>query len=110
MPPAKRSRIKAASWWNTANKSFENIIMESLRRAQQAELAEEGHECGHQFTIQITMRGHSSGAGDDPTHGDAQYADTLVPVVVRAHDLRSALLLAAAKPLGAWFPKEEEKA
>lgn len=102
-----RSRIKAARWWNTAHTTFQNIIVESLRRAVIAEKAETGHECGHEWTIVVASRGHY-GVGGSEEHSDADYSDTYEPVVVRAHDLRAALLLAAAKPLDAWFPEETE--
>lgn len=106
---ATKSRIKAASWWNTVHVSFQNIIMESIRRAVAAEKAETGHDCGHEWTFVVTSRGHSSGAGDDPTHSDANYTDTYEPVTVRAHNLQAALLRAAAMPLSAWFPEEDER-
>jgi hypothetical protein len=101
--------ISAEFWWGSVNTNFTEIITYFLDKAKKAEAREHpDHECGHEWTISITGRGHSSGAGDDPTHSDANYTDTYKPVTVRAHNLRDALLLAAAKPLTAWFEEEED--
>jgi hypothetical protein len=100
--------IPAAFWWRSVGDTFEKVIREFLGKAQAAELAEKGHDCGHEFTITVASRGHSSGVvGEEPPiHSDANYTDTMEPVTVRAHNLRDALLLAAAEPLSSWFPDE----
>ena len=67
------------------------------------------HECGHQFTIRVSIVGHSGISGEGPeSHIDANYADELQPVTVRASNLREALLKATELPLSAWL--DEEKA
>lgn len=83
-----------------------------LTKAKTAEQQEKGHDCGHEFTVTVTSRGHSSGIYGEPDspHSDANYADTMRPVTVRAHNLRDALLLAAAEPLSSWFEDESEDA
>lgn len=104
-----RKPIPAGYWWNTAIQTFDNVIHFALEKAKKAEARDHpDHECGHEWTFYVKCRGHSSGAGDDPTHSDANYTDDYKPVTVRAHDLKSALLLAADKPLSAWFEKEED--
>ena len=81
---------------------------------KRAELREEGHNCGHTFRIQVSGRGHSSGVITDipPTHSDANWWHDDGTVEVRAHNLRDALLLAAALPITAWpglnEPDDEE--
>lgn len=109
---ADRAPIPAAFWWRSAGDDFEKVIREFLARAKAGDLRETGHDCGHEFTITVSSRGHSSGiAGDvDSAHSDANYSDVMRPVVVRAHNLRDALLLAAAEPLSSWFPDDDEDA
>lgn len=58
-----------------------------------------GHQCGHEFEVTIRSRLHSSGAGDDPTHSDADWWDEPTVTTVRAHDLPTALRRAAASYL-----------
>ena len=101
---------RAAFWWHSAGESFEKVAAQMLARAKAAEQQEKGHDCGHEFTITVTSRGHSSGIHGvpDSPHIDANYTDTMQPVTVRAHNLRDALLLAAAEPLSSWFEDESE--
>ena len=103
--------IRAAFWWDSVGNTFENVVREFLGKAKAADLRETGHDCGHEFTIVITSRGHSSGMVGDPSspHNDANYTSTNRPVTVRAHNLRDALLLAAAEPLSVWFDAEEDE-
>jgi hypothetical protein len=105
-----REPIPAAFWWQSAGNDFERVIREFLARAKAADLRDAGHDCGHEFTVTVTMRGHSSGVvGEEPpTHSDANYEDTMRPVTVRAHNLRDALLLAAAEPLSSWLEAEDD--
>lgn len=99
----KRQPISAAQWWHTASGAFA-VVAECLDMAKRAELREEGHECGHTFRIQVSGRGHSWGVITDnpPTHSDANWWHDDGTVEIRAHNLRDALLLAAAKPLAEW--------
>ena len=95
--------ISAAQWWRNASETF-RVVAEYLAMAKRAELRDEGHNCGHEFTITAVSRGHYVG---DTTHKDApepaagDYVPTLT-TKVRAHNLRDALLLAAAEPLAEW--------
>lgn len=99
------ARPIAAQWWHSLLQNFDNVAREFIKRAQAAEKAETGHECGHEFVITVSSRLHISGPGD---HTDADWSDNLRPVTVRAHNLRAALLVAAARPLGEWFADEKE--
>lgn len=104
---AERTPIPAAFWWQTAGNDFEKTLREFLARAQKAERAEKGHECGHRFEISVRSSTHLSGPGE---HTDADYSDGLKPVTVRAHNLRDALLVAATLPLSDWFEDEDADA
>jgi hypothetical protein len=103
------SRIRAAVWWNSLSDTFEKACREFIARAQKAEREEKGHDCGHEWTITIESRGHSSGIYGEPDspHSDANWTSTSGPVTVRAHNLRDALLVAATLPLNEWFDDEE---
>jgi len=92
--------IKAANWWHSLGDTFDKICREFITRALKAEQDEKGHECGHRFEITVRSSTHLSGPGD---HKDADYYDGCVPVEVRAHNLRDALLVAASLPLSDWF-------
>lgn len=100
---SKRKPIPAAFWWRSAGDDFEKVIREFLTRAKKADLAETGHDCGHRFEVIVRSSTHASGPGE---HSDADYSDDMKPVTVRAHNLRDALLLAAALPLTEWFEQE----
>jgi hypothetical protein len=104
-------KATAAFWWRCAGDTFEKVLKEYLTRAKAADLSEKGHDCGHEFTITVSSRGHSSGIFGEPDspHSDANYSDSHRPVTVRAHNLRDALLLAAAQPLSAWFDEDEDE-
>lgn len=105
-----RKPLPAAFWWRNAEDAFEKVVTQMLSKAKAAEAKERGHEFGPEFTITVTVRGHSSGVvseGPGSPHSDADYTDQMQPVTVRAHNLRDALMLAAAEPLGRWFPDEE---
>ena len=103
------NRIWASFWWQSLSNTFETVCREFIAKAQKAERDEKGHDCGHEFTITIESRGHSSGIYGEPDspHSDADYTNTSGPVTVRAHNLRDALLVAAALPLSDWFEDEE---
>ena len=107
----KRKPIPAAQWWRNASETFK-VVAEYLDMAKRAELRDEGHDCGHEFTITTAVsRGHYTVVGD-PTHKDAPEcaAGDYVPMTikVRAHNLRDALLLAAAEPLAEWVMPDDE--
>lgn len=107
---AKGRRIPAEFWWRSARDTFEKVIHEFLDRATKAEQEENGHECGHTFEVLVRSRGHYGLAGKGPEeHSDANYWDDCVPVQVRAHNLRDALLLAAARPLSDFMQGERER-
>jgi hypothetical protein len=104
-------RITAAHW--AANRRNETeVLFEFLKRETEAETRERGHECGHQFTITVTSRGHYGLAGvggaEDPAGGsymceDADYeSEVPMTLTVRAHDLQAALLKAASHGLADW--------
>ena len=99
----KRKPIPAAQWWRNAEGTF-RVVSEYLGMAKRAELRDEGHDCGHTFRIQVAGRGHSWGVvGDNPPrHSDADWWHDDGTVEVRAHNLRDALLIAAALPVTAW--------
>ena len=105
--------IAAAQWWRYAERAF-RTVSEYLGMAKRAELREEGHDCGHTFRIQVTGRGHSWGVVGDvpPQHSDDDRWHDDGTVEVRAHNLRDALLLAAALHITAWpglnEPDDEE--
>jgi hypothetical protein len=103
-----KPQVPAVFWWRSLSDTFENVCREFIARAQKAELAAKGHECGHEWTITIESRGHSSGIYGEPDspHSDAKYTDTSGPVIVRAHNLRDALLVAATLPLNDWLPED----
>ena len=110
-PSVKRQPIPAAQWWRNASEAFK-VVAEYLAMAKRAELRDEGHNCGHEFTITAASRGHYTVVGD-PTHKDApeRAAGDYVPTMttkVRAHNLRDALLLAAAEPLAEWVMPDDE--
>lgn len=102
----KSDPVPAHFWWQSAANQFDKVIREFLKRAKAAELRDMGHDCGHEFTITVSSQMHISGPGE---HSDADYSDEVTPVTVRAHNLRDALLLAAAEPLTSWFKDLEEK-
>lgn len=102
--------VSASFWWQSAGTHFERVVREFLTRAKAADLKATGHDCGHEWTITVSSRGHYGIAHEGPeSHSDANYADEMRPIVVRAHNLRDALLLAAAEPLGSWLEDEEDE-
>ena len=105
----KRKPIPAAQWWRNASETFK-VVVEYLAMAKRAELRDVGHECGHTFRIQVSGRGHSWGVITDnpPTHSDADWWHGDGTVEIRAHNLRDALLLAAAKPLAEWVMPDDK--
>lgn len=50
-----------------------------------------------EYTITVQMRGHN-----------ANWSGDLVPLVVWASNLREALTSAVDRPLGDWFPREDD--
>lgn len=101
-----KKRTPSVFWWTSAEETFGKVIREYLKKAKAAEIEEQGHDCGHEWTITVQCRGHYRMADDlvTPEHSDAKYFSTYKPVVVRAHNLQDALLLAVAEPLQSWFP------
>ena len=98
-----RSNITSGQWWRVVG-DFWTPITEALTRAKKADERETGHDCGHTFRIRVEGRLHSSGVVTDnpPVHSDADWWHDDGTVEVRAHNLRDALLLAAALPMTAW--------
>lgn len=106
----ERIPVPAAAWWSSVSDTFRSTLVEFLARAKAADRREMGHDCGHLFTITVQSIGHSGIVGEGPeSHADAQYSDVYRPVVVRAHNLRDALLLAAAEPLASWLDDEVDE-
>jgi hypothetical protein len=103
MSVQKRERISASFWWGTVVGQFKTLA-EFIAKAQKAELKENGHECGHRFEITVRSATHMSGTGE---HTDVDWWGDQKPVIVRAHNLRDALLVAATLPLNDWFQEEE---
>ena len=108
-PAVKRQPIPAAQWWRNASETFK-VVAEYLDMAKRAELRDVGHDCGHTFRIRVEGRSHSSGVVTDIPliHSDADWWHDDGTVEVRAHNLRDALLLAAAKPLAEWVMPDDE--
>ena len=102
--------IPAAQWWRCASETFK-VVTECLDLAKRAEMRDVGHDCGHEFTVTSVCRGHYTVVGD-PTHHDAPEAPACdympMTIKVRAHNLRDALLLAAAEPLAEWVMPDDE--
>lgn len=108
---AKRERIRAAFWWQSLSTTFKNVDSEFIKKAQEADKAETGHECGHRWEINVRSAMHSGIAGEGPeSHKDSEYfeSDPTMVVEVRAHNLRDALLVAATLPLNDWMLDEED--
>ena len=105
----KREPIPAAQWWRNASETLA-VVAEYLDMAKRAELRDVGHDCGHTFRIRVEGRLHSSGVVTDIPliHSDADWWHDDGTVEVRAHNLRDALLLAAAKPLAEWVMPDDE--
>lgn len=103
------ARIPASAWWSSLDGAFQGACKPFIAKAQQAERDEKGHDCGHEWTVTIESRAHSSGIYGEPDspHSDANWTDNSGPVTVRAHNLRDALLVAAALPLDDWFPDDD---
>lgn len=95
-------KTSSASWWQQVRVSLDTIT-EEISRAQRAELVETGHECGHRFEISVRSATHAGVAGEGPeSHSDAPFLDATSTIVVRAHNLRDAFLVAASAPLTDW--------
>ena len=92
--------------------SRQDKVADEMRAlADEWELKELGHDCGHQFTITYTDVGHYGIAGEGPeSHKDAGYSGEPRSVTVRAHNLNDALRKAAALPLDKWFEEAEDGA
>ena len=105
----KRKPIPAAQWWRNAPETFK-VVAGYLDMAKRAELRDVGHDCGHTFRIRVEGRLHSSGVVTDIPliHSDADWWHDDGTVEIRAHNLRDALLLAAAKPLAEWVMPDDE--
>jgi hypothetical protein len=96
--------ITSAQWALHRRKETE-LVFEFLKRETETEKRERGHECGHQFTISVTSRGHYGLLGEDgklERCEDADWDGALMTITVRAHDLPAALLRAASHSLGDW--------
>lgn len=107
-PPAPR--IPASAWWNAVTSQLVPIA-DAIKLAKRAEHRDLGHECGHEFTITSTVRGHSWVVGGSPeTHCDAlQDGDVRFTLKVRASSLRDALLVAAITPLHEWSGWDDDE-
>ena len=103
MTSRRRTPIPASGWWEFASDVFISTVSEALRKAKSADLRESGHECGSRFEVAVRISGHGGMVGEGPDgHRDADWFSEPATVVVRAHNLRDALLLAAATPLQEW--------
>lgn len=103
----KREPIKSDFYYASAARQ-EMLAAEFRDMADKKSMKENGHECGHQFTVRVSIVGHSGISGEGPeSHADANYADDLLPVTVRAHNLSEALHRAAMLPLSHFFPEED---
>jgi hypothetical protein len=93
-------------WWGMLSNTFNKPVREFIAKAQAAEKRVHGHDCGHQFEITVRSALHTSGPGE---HRDADWWGDSGPVIVRAHNLRDALLIAAALPLPEWVRFDDEQ-
>ena len=106
---SKRTPIPADFYYEAA-RNTEKTADEFRRKADAKSLRENGHECGHQFTVRVSIVGHSGISGEGPeSHTDANYADDLLPVTVRASNLADALHKAASLPLSHFIPQEDDE-
>lgn len=106
-----RAKITAEQWAVHSRKEAETLF-----QFQQREIAareqERGHDCGHQFTISITSRGHYGLLGDDGKLArcdDANWDGEPWTITVRANDLPAALLRAASKGLNEWHQEGQDE-
>lgn len=97
-----------AAHWNATVRTEAGVLFEFIEQQMKAESRERGHDCGHQFTITVTSRGHYG--APDGTHHDAadNGADLPLTLTVRAHNLRDALLRAASHGLADWSGWDDE--
>lgn len=101
---------RAALWWRATIEEL-RLAGEFASQAKAAEQKETGHDCGHTWEIAVHCRGHYGMAGEGPeTHSDDGYHCVVGPVQVRAHDLPTALLLAAVLDLDEWMGSTDQKA
>ena len=99
----KRARIPSGAWWSNVDSTFATLA-EFLGRAKKADIEETGHDCGSRFEVTVRLCGHGGIEGAPASeHRDADWWGEPHTVVVRAHSMRDALLLAAATPLDVWF-------
>jgi len=99
-----RAKITSEQWAVHRRKEAETLF-----QFQQREIAareqERGHDCGHQFTISVTSRGHYGLLGEDgklERCDDANWDGEPWTITVRASDLPAALLRAASHDLNDW--------
>lgn len=105
MAKHERFRLGPDYFWSALRNTMDDIAKYYVRYAQEAELREKGHECGHQFIITTTSIMHSGITGEGPeSHRDAQPdpEPIFMQLEVRAHDLQAALVIAACAPLAEW--------
>lgn len=103
----QRKRITSGFFWMSAMDSFDKVTTELLRKAKAAEREEQGHDCGHLFEVAVSSRGHYGYLNKGPEfHLDSKDWSDPITITVRAHDLKTAVLMAAAMPFTSWFDKQ----
>lgn len=100
-------RVSSAQWAGLRRQQFATLS-EYIKREQAAEKRERGHDCGHQFTISVTSRGHYGLGAPGKDCEDANWDGPPLTLTVRAHDLQAALLRAATHELRDWKGLEDD--
>lgn len=93
--------VTAAHWHATVDTEAK-VLFEFIASEMKAEKREFGHDCGHQFTITVTSRGHYGIGEPGKDCVDADYDSKPMTLTVRANNLRDALLRAASHRLVDW--------
>lgn len=106
-----KGKITAEQWAFHRRKEAETLF-----QFQQREIAareqERGHDCGHQFTITVTSRGHYGLLDDEGKLArcdDANWDGEPWTITVRASDLPAALLRAASLDLNDWQQEGQDE-
>jgi hypothetical protein len=106
-----RTKITAEQWAVHRRKEQE-LLFQFLNREINARERDRGHDCGHQFTISVTSRGHYGLLGEDgklERCDDANWDGEPWTMTVRASDLPAALLRAASKDLNEWHQEGQDE-
>jgi len=106
--PRRHSRAEIAAYLRSmAQRERELAVEFDQQAARYEDPVEVEADAGHTWRIAVELRGSSSVVGDEH-HRDAPTFDRLEVVEVRAWNLRAALAAAAALPLSAYFPEDDE--